>query len=236
MSKIIAANFKTNHTRATTAEYVKELDTFLQECGYKDAIYIFPPATALDAFEVESDIRIGAQNAYPTVKGSFTGEIGLEQLGEFGVETILVGHSERRHVLGESQEFIASKFSWFMERGLEIFYCIGEPLEVRESGEEAVRKYLVEQLEGIDTSYEKLVLAYEPVWAIGTGKTATPELIAETHAAIKSLCDKPLLYGGSVKPENIAEILSVEGCDGALIGTASWDISSMKRMVAEIKN
>ncbi|BBG64965.1 triosephosphate isomerase [Hydrogenimonas sp.] len=229
--KIIAANFKTNHTRGSTADYVASLDRFAAEKGVKNPIYIFPPATALDRFETKSGIKIGAQNAYPTVKGSFTGEIGLEQLGEFDIDTVLVGHSERRHIVGETQEFIARKFRWFKEQGFEIFYCIGEPLEVREAGEEAVRRYLVEQLEGIDTTYERLILAYEPVWAIGTGKTATTELIEQTHAVIKALSDRPLLYGGSVKPANIAEILSVPGCDGALIGTASWEVSGMQSML-----
>ena len=235
-NKILAANFKTNHTRASTREYVAALDAAMEEMGYADATYVFPPATALDAFDTKSDICIGAQNAYPTVKGSFTGEIGLEQLGEFGIETVLVGHSERRHVLGESQEFIAQKYAWFKEQNFTIFYCIGEPLEVREAGEEAVRRYLVDQLEGIDTAYDKLILAYEPVWAIGTGKTATPDLIEATHAMVKKLSDRPLLYGGSVKPANIAEILQVPGCDGALIGTASWEVESMVAMLKIVKN
>ena len=236
MSKILAANFKTNHTRATTREYVRQLDEGMEKIGYTDPVYLFPPATALDSFETQADIRIGAQNAYPTVKGSFTGEIGLEQLEEFGIDHILIGHSERRHILGESQEFIAKKFAWFKERDFTIFYCIGEPLEVREAGDEAVRRYLVEQLEGIDTSYDKLIMAYEPVWAIGTGKTATPELIEATHAVIKKLSDRPLLYGGSVKPTNIAEIMKVPGCDGALIGTASWEVGSMVEMLEIVKN
>ena len=234
-SKIVAANFKTNHTRRSTAEYVASLDGFMAENGIGMPVYIFPPATALDSFKTDSSIRIGAQNAYPTVKGSFTGEIGLQQLGEFGIDTVLIGHSERRHILGESQEFIAKKFAWFKEQGFTIFYCIGEPLEVREAGDEAVRRYLVEQCEGIDTSYENLIMAYEPVWAIGTGKTATPELIEKTHSIVKAFGERPLLYGGSVKPSNIAEILAVPGCDGALIGTASWDISSMRSML-EIVN
>ena len=102
---------------------------------------------------------------------------------------------------------------------------------MREAGDEAVRRYLVEQLEGIDTSYDKLIMAYEPVWAIGSGKTATPDLIESTHAEIKKLTDRPLLYGGSVKPTNIADIMKVPGCDGALIGTASWEISGMVSML-----
>ena len=236
MSKILAANFKTNLTRTSTRAYIEALETRLDASGYEGEVYIFPPATALDRFETKADIRIGAQNAYPAVKGSYTGEIGLEQLEEFGIDTILIGHSERRHILGESQEFIAQKYAWFKERGFTIVYCIGEPLEVREAGDEAVRRYLVEQCEGIDTAYEKLILAYEPVWAIGTGKTATPELIEQTHAEIKKLSDRPLLYGGSVKPQNIADILAVPGCDGALIGTASWEVSSMVSMLEIVDN
>jgi triosephosphate isomerase len=231
MHKILAANFKTNHTRASTARYVAELDKALSAMAYGAPVYLFPPATALNRFDTQNPIRIGAQNAYPTVKGSFTGEIGLEQLEEFGIDTLLIGHSERRHILGETQTAIAQKFAWFKERGFTIFYCIGEPLEIREAGDMAVKKYLVEQLDGIDTSYDRLILAYEPVWAIGTGKTATPELIEKTHADIKQLCDRPLLYGGSVKPANIEEILAVPGCDGALIGTASWDVASMISML-----
>ncbi|SFP30913.1 triose-phosphate isomerase [Hydrogenimonas thermophila] len=236
MSKILAANFKTNHTRASTQEYVEKLDTSMGELGYLDDLYLFPPATALNNFNVKNSIHIGAQNAYPTIKGSFTGEIGVEQLEEFNVKTLLIGHSERRHILGETQEFIAKKYIWFIEKGFKIFYCIGEPLEVREAGDKAVRQYLVEQLEGIDTSYENLILAYEPVWAIGTGKTATAELIERTHSMIKEMVDKPLLYGGSVKPQNLAEILAVPGCDGALIGTASWDAESMISMLEIAKN
>jgi len=119
-SKIVAANFKTNHTRRSTAEYVAALDSFMVENGIATPVYIFPPATALDRFETESGIHIGAQNAYPTVKGSFTGEIGLVHLEEFGIETILVGHSERRHILHESQVDIAKKFDFFKEQNFEI--------------------------------------------------------------------------------------------------------------------
>jgi len=236
MSKIVAANFKTNHTRASTQEYVAKLDASMSELGYSDEVYLFPTATALNRFNVKSSIHIGTQNAYPTVKGSFTGEIGLEQLEEFNIKTLLIGHSERRHILGETQESIAKKYMWFMEKGFKIFYCIGEPLEVREAGEKAVRQYLVDQLEGIDTSYKNLILAYEPVWAIGTGKTATADLIEHTHSTIKEMVEKPLLYGGSVKPQNIKEILTVPGCDGVLIGTASWDVESMVSMLEIAKN
>ncbi len=228
---IIAANFKTNHTRVSTKEYIQNLNEFMREKGIEDSIMVFPPLTALDEFEITKNFRVGAQDAYPTEKGSFTGEIGLEQLGEFNIKTILIGHSERRHILGESQEFVAKKFEFFKENGFEIVYCIGEPKEVREEGIESVINYNISQLEGIDTNYEKLIIAYEPVWAIGTGLTATTEQIDETLNRLKQVVDAPLLYGGSVKPANTKEILSIKNCDGVLVGTASWDVESFKEML-----
>lgn len=218
---IIASNFKTNHTRKSTAQFVQAVNEYLQN-DTKSEVYIFPTATALDSFDTASNLIVGAQNAYATQKGSFTGEIGTEQLDEFGIKTILIGHSERRHVLGETQEEIAVKFNFYKELGYKIVYCIGEPLEVKEQGLEKTLEYVYEQFVGIDTNYDNLILAYEPVWAIGTGVTATNDDIANVHAAIKSKIEKPLLYGGSVKVANVAEICAIEGVDGALIGTASW--------------
>ena len=226
---IYAANFKTNHTRQTTIDYMKKLQENLAGKLGDDRVYVFPPATALDTFEGE--VTVGAQNAYPTQNGAFTGEIGLEQLEEFAVRTILIGHSERREILGESQEIVASKFSYFKAQGFEIIYCIGEPLEVREQGDSAVIEYLLAQFEGIDTSYEKLIVAYEPIWAIGTGRSATTEEIAGTHAALKKTVQKPLLYGGSVKPANIKEIVEINGVDGVLVGSASLDVESFTQMI-----
>ena len=227
---IFAANFKTNHTRATTAAYIAALNEKLAAKKEEDRIYIFPPATALDRYE--TPFTIGAQNAYPIQNGAFTGEIGLEQLEEFGIETILVGHSERRDILGESQETVAKKFAFFKEKGFEIIYCIGEPLEVREQGDDAVIAHLLSQFEGIDTTYEKLIVAYEPIWAIGTGRSATVEEIATTHKALKATAgNTPLLYGGSVKPANIQEITAIADVDGVLVGSASLDAESFASMV-----
>ncbi len=226
---IYAANFKTNHTRRTTGAYMKKLQENLAGKHSDYRVYVFPPATALDTFEGE--VTVGAQNAYPAQNGAYTGEIGLEQLEEFGIKTILIGHSERREILGESQEVVASKFSYFKAAGFEIIYCIGEPLEVREQGESAVIEYLLAQFEGIDTSYEKLIVAYEPIWAIGTGRSATTAEIAGTHAALKKTVQKPLLYGGSVKPANIKEIVEIEGVDGVLVGSASLDVESFTQMI-----
>ena len=226
---IFAANFKTNHTRSSTAAYLEQLAKRVASKRAEDRVMVFPPATALDRYE--GDFTVGVQNAYPVQNGAVTGEIGLEQLGEFGIKTILIGHSERRELLGESQEMVAKKFSFFKEHGFEIIYCIGEPLEVREAGEEAVKAYLFAQFEGIDLSYEKLIVAYEPIWAIGTGRSATTEAIASTHAALRSKVAAPLLYGGSVKPANIAEITAIDNVDGVLVGSASLDVESFSKMI-----
>ena len=133
---IIAANFKTNMTRAQTAEYYEKVSGFMTEKGISSEAMIFPPATALDNFE--GAITVGAQNAFAVENGAYTGEIGLDQLDEFGIRTILIGHSERRHILGESQELIIEKFNYYKAKGFTIVYCIGEPIEVREEGNEAL--------------------------------------------------------------------------------------------------
>jgi len=227
---IFAANFKTNHTRKSTEFYIKELNEKLGAKNPEDRVYIFPPATALDTYE--GDFRMGAQNAYPTANGAYTGEIGLEQLDEFDIKTMLIGHSERREHMGESQEKVAQKFSFFQEQGFEIIYCIGEPLHIREKGFESVIQYLLAQFEGIDISYSNLIVAYEPIWAIGTGRSATVEEISTTHRALKkAIDDKPLLYGGSANPANIKEIINIAGVDGVLVGSASLDAGSFFEMI-----
>jgi len=233
---IIASNFKTNHTRKSTALFVNEVNDFLQSNKISSEVYVFPTATSLDSFDTVSNLTVGTQNAYATAKGSFTGEIGTMQLDEFKIKTILIGHSERRHVLGESQDEIAKKYAFYKELGYKIIYCIGEPLEVKEAGLEKTLEYVYEQFEGIDTNYENLILAYEPVWAIGTGVTATNEDITAVHSAIKSKIEKPLLYGGSVKVANVREICSLDGVDGALIGTASWIVEDFIQIIENTKD
>ena len=227
---IYAANFKTNHTRKSTELYIEELNEKLRAKNAEDKVYIFPPATALNSYD--GDFTLGAQNAYPAHNGAYTGEIGVEQLDEFDIKTILIGHSERREYMFETQETVAQKFVFFQEQDFEIIYCIGEPLHIREKGFEAVMKYLLSQFDGIDVSYEKLIVAYEPIWAIGTGRSATVEEISNTHRALKkAINEKPLLYGGSVKPANIKEITSIAGVDGVLVGSASLEAESFSQMV-----
>jgi len=227
---IYAANFKTNHTRKSTELYIAELNEKLRAKTPEDKVYIFPPSTALDSYE--GDFTLGTQNAYPAHNGAYTGEIGVEQLDEFNIKTILIGHSERREYMAETQEKIAQKFAFFKEQDFEIIYCIGEPLHIREKGFESVMKYLLAQFDGIDISYDNLIVAYEPIWAIGTGRSATVEEISNTHRALKkAINEKPLLYGGSAKPANIKEITSIAGVDGVLVGSASLDAESFSQMV-----
>ena len=220
---IIAANFKTNKTKKDTIDYLNRL----KKINLKNiAVRIFPPLTAL----IDDEI-IGAQNAYPTINGAFTGEVGLEQLNEFNINKILIGHSERRLILNESQEFISKKFDFFKKHSFEIIYCIGETLDIRKKGIDEVIEYLKKELKAIDLNYEKLIIAYEPVWAIGTGVSASKDEIKKTHKKIKSITNKPLLYGGSVKVDNIKEILEIKDVDGVLVGSASLNIDNFIKMI-----
>ncbi|OHE18201.1 MAG: triose-phosphate isomerase [Sulfurimonas sp. RIFOXYD2_FULL_37_8] len=216
---IIAANLKTNLTREKTAKYIKEVESFLSKNSISQEVIVFPAISSLNLHV--GKVTVGAQNAYPAINGAFTGETGYEQLEEFGIKTILIGHSERRHVIGETQEMIVKKFNFYKELGFKIIYCVGEPLEVREAGHEKMMEYISNQYEGIDASYEKLIIAYEPVWAIGTGLTPTLEDIAAIHKELKEKSSAPLLYGGSVKVTNAKEVLALNGVDGILVGSAA---------------
>ena len=233
--KILASNFKMNHTRSSTKDYLEKLDDFLSVAGIKEEVFVFPPFSALDSFNFEGNIIVGAQNGYCKESGSFTGEIGLNQLKEFNINAILLGHSERRHILGESQSLITKKYNFYKEHNFKIIYCVGEPLEVKQEGLEETLGYIWDQLEGIDLDYENLIIAYEPVWAIGTGVSATMSDIANIHNALKEQIKAPILYGGSVKPQNIKEILQIKNVDGVLVGTASWEVENFIKMI-EIAN
>jgi triosephosphate isomerase len=224
---IFAGNFKTNHTRKSTKEYIKKLSKLVNN---DDNIYIFPPLTAIDNFD--TNIKIGVQNAYPIQNGALTGEIGLEQLNEFNIKTILIGHSERRNKLNEKQNDIVKKFNFFKLNGFEIIYCIGEPLEIREEGENRVIEYLLSQFNGIDLNYNKLIVAYEPIWAIGSGVSASIKDITNIHKALKKIVKSPLLYGGSVNIDNINDISKIDEVDGVLVGSASLDVDKFYKMIS----
>ena len=228
---IICANFKANKTRQETRAYMAVVESFVSANDINETVIVFPPFTALD--HDPRNVLIGVQNAYPVRNGAFTGEIALEQLEEFGIKTILIEHSERRHVIGETQEQIAAKFQFFAEQGFVIVYCVGEPLEMREAGHDVMMTYIGRQFEGIDLSYPDLIVAYEPVWAIGTGLTPSNEDIESLHAELRAKTSAPLLYGGSVKVENAGEIMALDNVDGVLVGSAALSANDFCDMIAQ---
>lgn len=225
---IIAANLKTNLTRSATDKYIHEIEKVATDSSAE--VIVFPAMTSLDSYRVDS-LTVGAQNAYPTINGAFTGETGLEQLDEFGIKTILIGHSERRHILGESQELLVEKFNYFKEKNFKIVFCVGEPKSIREAGKEEMLTYILKQYEGIDTEYENLIIAYEPVWAIGTGLTPTLKDIEDIHTELKQKSKAPLLYGGSVKVNNAKDVLAVANVDGILVGSAALNAEDFNAMI-----
>ncbi|MEA3552799.1 MAG: triose-phosphate isomerase [Campylobacterota bacterium] len=229
--KIIASNFKTNHTRKSTKVFIEDINKFIKDENITNEVYIFPAATALDNFELSDNLIVGTQNGYYVQNGSFTGEIGTDQLDEFDVKTILIGHSERRHILGESQKEITLKYNYYKALGYKIIYCVGEPLEIKEKGITDTLGYIQKQFDGIDLDYANLIVAYEPVWAIGTGLVPSVEDIQTIHKKLKKKFTQPLLYGGSVKTTNIEEILNIPNVDGTLIGSGSWDVENFKTMI-----
>jgi triosephosphate isomerase len=190
-----------------------------------DAI-VCPPYTAL-ARCLEAGLRTYAQNVHWENEGAYTGEISPSMLLGLGVSGSLVGHSERRLYFGETDAGVARRAQAALEAGLGVIACVGETQEERDSGDmETVLRIQVDAIRDACGPHERLVIAYEPVWAIGTGRTATPEMAQEAHAFIKSLLDLPVLYGGSVKPDNADELMSQPDVDGALVGGASLDVES----------
>ena len=228
---ILCANFKANKTRQETQAYMAVVESFVSANEIDETVIVFPPFTALE--HISRNVLIGVQNAYPAQNGAYTGEITLEQLEEFGIKTILIGHSERRHVLGETQERIAEKFRFFAQKGFAIIYCVGEPIEIRQQGDEALMRYIDAQFEGIDNDYGDLIIAYEPVWAIGTGLTPTTDQIVDMHTALRSKTHAPLLYGGSVKVDNAGTIMALDNVDGVLVGSASLSANDFCEMIAQ---
>jgi triosephosphate isomerase len=188
-----------------------------------DAI-VAPPFTRLRDC-VDAGLTTYAQNVHWEADGAYTGEISAPMLLELGVTGSLVGHSERRLYFGETDETVALRTRAALDAGLRVIACVGETLAEREANE--TEDVLRRQLSVLEP-HPHLVLAYEPVWAIGTGLTATPEMAQDAHAFIKSLLDAPVLYGGSVKPDNAAGLLAQPDVDGALVGGASLDVDSFK--------
>ncbi len=215
---LIAGNWKLFKGPAETRAFLAAFDP---PAGVD--VVLCPPYVSLAA-AVESGRTGYAQNVHWAAEGAFTGEISAGMLLELGVTGAIVGHSERRQYFGETDETVRLRCEAALEAGLGVIACVGELEAEREAGE--TETVLARQV-AVLPRHERLVIAYEPVWAIGTGKTATPDMAQEAHALIKSLHETRVLYGGSVKPENAAELLAQPDVDGALAGGASLDPDSL---------
>ena len=220
---LIAGNWKMYKGPAEAGEFCIGLRE--QELDGVDVV-VCPPYLSLPVavqLLAGTEIAVAAQNVHWADEGAYTGEISAPMLRELGVYGTIVGHSERRQYFGETDQTVGNRVDAALQAGLFVIACVGETEEERETGrtEDVLRR----QLSVLEPD-DNLVLAYEPVWAIGTGKTATPELAQEAHAFIKSQLDAPVLYGGSVKPENAGELLAQPDVDGALVGGASLELES----------
>ncbi len=241
----IAGNWKMNKTVGEARELARRVVEAVSSTSHR--IMIAPPFTALAAVaEVVSGtgVRLGAQNMAPEESGAHTGEVSVLMLKDVGVETVILGHSERRTLYGEDDALVRTKVGLALEHGLEVILCVGETLEERQANraEEVVGRQIDAGLKGLSESkLDGLVVAYEPVWAIGTGKTATPEDAEAMHRYIRRRVsglysserseELTIQYGGSVKPANATSLLSRKEIDGALVGGASLEADSFKAIV-----
>jgi triosephosphate isomerase len=249
MIKLMAANWKMYKTRPEASDTARDLVKSLEAMLPDDReVLVFPPFTALyavgEAFKGRKNFSWGAQNFYPKEEGAYTGEISPRMLAELGCTYLLTGHSERRHVFGESDGMVADKTSLGLAQGFRVVMCIGETIEERRGDkvEEILKNQLDKGLSGVDKSLspEQLSIAYEPVWAIGTGEVARLDDIVQAHSFIRQQLGKAfgergqemrILYGGSVKPDNASEILGLDNVDGVLVGGASLKADSFSRIV-----
>ena len=226
---LIAGNWKMYKTAAETRAFCAELRERIDDVNGADAA-VAPAFTSLGVAVsalADSPFAVFAQNVHWTSEGAYTGEVSAPMLTELGVAGTIVGHSERRQYFAETDESVARRTVAALEAGLRVIACVGESLEEREAGHtELVLRVQVESLADAVGPHERLVVAYEPVWAIGTGRTATPDQAQAAHEFVKSLLDVPVLYGGSVKPENAEELLAQPAVDGALVGGASLEVDS----------
>jgi triosephosphate isomerase (TIM) len=244
--KLIAGNWKMYKNAEQTAEFFKQFLPLV--AGHmRDEILICPPytdlQTALNSAK-GSNVLVGAQNLHWEKEGAFTGEISAPMLTSMNVTHVIIGHSERRQYFNETDDTVNRKLETALENGLTPIVCVGEVLEEREAGltEDVLRRQCVRAFNGISAKKAaKMVIAYEPVWAIGTGKTATPQIASDAHGVIRHEVEKAfgkdfsenlrILYGGSVKAENATTLMSEQEIDGALVGGASLDPASFSKIV-----
>ena len=243
----IAGNWKMNKTVGEACDLVRELKAAISGVTGKVEVAVAPPFTALHAVlrELEgSSIRLAAQNLYWEEKGAFTGEVSPLMLKEVGCHYVIIGHSERRQFFGETDETVNRRIKAALPQGLKVILCIGETLKEREEGKTflVIERQMEGGLKGLgDKEMGNMVIAYEPVWAIGTGKTATPEQAEKMHRFIREKLGKlysrkvseeiRIQYGGSVTPENIKGLMNQPNIDGALVGGASLKVESFSKIV-----
>ena len=247
---LIAGNWKMNLTRQDSLALVRGIVSNSQ-MGEHVELAVCPPSVYLDAVSgvvADTGVSLGAQNMYHEPSGAFTGEISAAMLMDLGCKYVILGHSERRRILGETDAMVNQKAFAALEAGLQPIVCVGETLQQRESGStgEVIRQQFEGSLAGIDTEQiTRLVIAYEPVWAIGTGKVATPEQAEAVHADLRTLLENRynaeiaaavrIQYGGSVKPSNADQLLSQTNIDGALVGGASLEVDTFLGIAANAR-
>lgn len=243
---LMAGNWKMYKTPAETTAFFEKFVPLVEKAEHCE-IVICPPFVDLAAAVAAtkgSRVEIGAQNLHWVKEGAYTGEVSAPMLKETGTKWVIIGHSERRQYFGETDETVLKKTVAALEAGLRPIVCVGERLEEREAGKTA--ELLISQVDGgiaglTPEQFEKIVIAYEPVWAIGTGKTATPEIAADAHKTIRNRIGVKfgagpagkvrILYGGSVKPDNVKKLMEQEELDGALVGGAALDPASFASIV-----
>lgn len=247
---LIAGNWKMNLTRQDSLALVRGIVSNSQ-MGEHVELAVCPPSVYLDAVSgvvADTDVSLGAQNMYHEPSGAFTGEISAAMLMDLGCKYVILGHSERRHILGETDAMVNQKAFAALEAGLQPIVCVGETLQQRESGStgEVIRQQFEGSLAGIGAEQiTRLVIAYEPVWAIGTGEVATPEQAEAVHADLRTLLENRynaeiaaavrIQYGGSVKPSNADQLLSQTNIDGALVGGASLEVDTFLGIAANAR-
>ena len=225
MEKLIVANWKMNNDFADIKPFVKYVKKNQKN---RDGLVVCVPAVMIKSFAdtAKGVVETGAQNCYFAEKGAFTGEISPKMVKNSGASYVIIGHSERRQIFGETNEMLNKKLKACLANGLKVIFCIGETLDEKSKYKSVLKKEIIEGFDGI-TDFSNIVIAYEPIWAIGTGKVATTDDISKVHGYIKNLMketfnvETQILYGGSVKPSNSGEILALSEVDGVLIGGAS---------------
>jgi triosephosphate isomerase (TIM) len=246
-TKVVAGNWKMNNDLNGSINLISEIKKGLNGKILKATAIVCPPFTSLESANTllkDSDVKLGAQNMHFEEDGAFTGEISPSMLKSVGCEYVILGHSERRTIFGELNQVINKKIKTAIKHGIKPIFCIGETLEERENGTtfKVIETQVSEGLEGLsETELSTMIIAYEPVWAIGTGKVASPAQAQEVHKFIRDLIAKlisasfaeklVIQYGGSVKPDNSKELLSQPDIDGALVGGACLKADSFIKII-----